>query len=270
MQKRKKAQDSAAAQAKAAQQHTRLALEGDETVVGIGVDAFLPPSTYTIPVKFQSGVPFAALAFGCCDNDQATKPVSAVLQEKSTPSEQTGYGGETELETAWQNEARDLQLLSSAVTKELKRRRGDTVVEYPLHNDQIKQRAIDIIGTAEVGVKRLRAAVETAEAAAKQQHLDTDQGSVEEMVDDNEDEGGSVYNDDPLACNETLNETGNPLICSEILPPPKKTKMSDKAARELTVLAYQDEALLKELTAIVKERTLELAKIRKKRNEELV
>ena len=261
MKKRKKAEDSATAQAKAAQQHTRLALEGDETIAAIGVDAFLPPSTYTIPVKFPSGVPFAALAFGSCDNDQVTNPISAFLSKRPEMENAKNYGRATELETRWDEEAKEVGSLFSAAKKELKQRKGEPVKHNYLHDENLKKRASDLVNKADDELRRVRKAAENAEAAAIKrldemngENMDDDLGTDESM------EAGT----------ETESLEANPLACAEALPAPKKPKLSKESVRELTILAYQDEAMLRELACMVREKTLKLSKIRKERNERVI
>lgn len=69
-----------------------------------GVDLFLPPSSYTVPMTLASGVPFTSLAFAT-SNDNNTKHQATPPRNKKSIRRQSHLKWETDLQRLWRVES---------------------------------------------------------------------------------------------------------------------------------------------------------------------
>ena len=296
MAKRRHQEETARAAVAAAQQHSRLSAEGEETVAALGIDAFLPPSTYTIPLRFPTGAPFNALSFGARDSQkQATTPVSTIVKPNPPPKDAIHHPGKTEIEQEVDKEALTMRKLFGAMHKELSRREGKEVMESEASlacvSPKTKKRAVELLDFVQDGMERINTVMARAEktTVAKLQREAQGVGSVLQHGSDGSNQRGwghpvtgygqmatgsptakkappptlspGTDQDSSLLCTEELlfdepNQNATAGRAEDALEPPPE------AVREMRIFEAQDVAMIRELTAIVRERTVKLARAR--------
>mmetsp|Transcript_7199 Transcript_7199/g.10932 ORF Transcript_7199/g.10932 Transcript_7199/m.10932 type:complete len:457 (-) Transcript_7199:2888-4258(-) len=218
----------------ASQKRARISTEeGEEQVAAtVGVDAFLPPLAYAIPVKFSNGVSFPGIAFTSTSLEQTTNPITAILEKDKAEPSPPVKGKLTELETAWCN-----QILK---------------IRRPVAGDQFQPDRQKLLKTAETEAKRLIEAVN----GAKEKTIDFLNKLLDQQVTNN------------LGSKSRVDlEQDQTLLCTEVLPPKARNcDVSSFTSQELAILIEQDTALLRELTAIIRQKTFVLTQKRMSRS----
>lgn len=273
----------------------------EESGVAFDGDAFLPPLTYAIPVKLPSGVAFPALSFGSTNLAQATNPISVVIEvkddderkrpaqaiypadgNKKTPANTAGAskkrpgsaalsvtGRFTEMEAAWNTETLKVGQAFASMRKVARTRRGEDPGRKHANN------ACQIAGTKlfssiEKDMKRVVNAINKAERDTVA-HLDSKAKAGPASDPAVEATGSHLKDGEALECSAVADAHEAALLCQEVLDAdPNDTELSKAAIRELTILAAQDAALLRELTSIIRQKTLSITKIRLRESQQTV
>lgn len=219
----------------ASQKRARISTEeGEEQVTAtVGLDAFLPPLAYAIPVKFSNGEPFPGIAFATTNLEQTTNPITAILEKHKAEPSPPVKGKLTELETAWFNQI-------------LKIRRPVSYDGDQFHPDRQK-----LLKTTEAEARRVIEAVN----GAKDQTIDFLNKLLDQKVTNNLGAKSSKSRVD-LEQDQTL-------LCTEVLPrQARDCDIPSFTSQELAILIEQDTALLRELTAIIRQKTFILTQKR--------
>lgn len=286
------------------------ALAADAALAGVNV--FLPPSAYAIPMKFpDTGAPWGALAFGTVgrksnptNQNSPTPPVNAknkaaiaaatrkakakmISQVKDYPV------AETELDKAWRIETDRVRKTFSAIKNKITLERNGTRRRIRENDAVVDLRAEKTRESMKKDMRSLVVAVTKAEKAAEGlgvERLAPKHSSSQDLVGEQKKDGSNVESlpvengngdedndldvlrvigheevDESAQNPPDLDESDNDsalLMCHEELVDPPGVPLSDYAVEQLTILASQDAALLRELTRIIRRKTLAITERR--------
>lgn len=272
MAKRRHQEESARAAVAAAQQHSRLSNEGDETVTALGVDAFLPPSTYTIPLRFPNGTPFNALSFGAIDSKkQATTPISTSIPPPPAKQPRPARG-RTELERGFDEDAKiRMRQYFGAIHKEISRRQGRPVVEskdsLACPPPPLQQSAVALLDSVQQDMQRIhQASAKAEEETIKLLDEPTNNGQAKAKPaakpKPRHEKPAAAASTTPDEQDDPSGLTENDLICAESLEKESVPSIPATTQRQLTIYVAQEAAMLREFAAIIRQKTLQMTKQR--------
>jgi len=227
--------------------------EGEEQVPAtVGVDAFLPPLAYAIPVKLSTGESFPALAFGSTTLEQTKNPITAILEnsEQATCpiSPRPLKGNLTELESSWGSQIMKMNEVFESFEDEIQNQKEQN--ESPKYdNDSSQLSGQKLLRTTKIEAKRLIETVNNAERETVNfLNILAEKQIVNNLVSES---NVDLDKDQTLLCSETVS------------PDPNDSELSSSTVQEFAIMAAQDTALLRELTAIIRKKTLLLTEMRK-------
>ena len=150
-----------------------------------GVDLFLPPSSYTVPMALQGGTPYAALAFGKAGPKQEGEKVAT----KRARRKQAGFVAaryvkwETELQRLWRIETERAQrTLYTAKMELLKSNGGTPPPHYVAESDPvIKSRAQAAMESVQDDLQQILAQVQKAETSAIR-YMDVEEEKIDNRI----------------------------------------------------------------------------------------
>jgi hypothetical protein len=226
-----------------------------------GVDLFLPPSTYSIPMHIpRSAGVWGALAFGKASDDSLVLVEASPSSPSSGPTSSTpaltspnslGYAVPvTELERNWGVELGRVEATFDAMHWALlSEGPGEIKGFVPDRATTARSEYATQNGLADLN--KLIDASRKAEASAKNWF------DNKNMKPSPQEDAGSK--DVEMADVPLISEEEESLLfCAEDVVPTKHEKpLSESAARQLTILCAQDTALLRELAAMIRRKTME-------------
>lgn len=253
-----------------------------------GVDVFMPPSAYAVPMKVgRDGVEVPGLSFGTAGARKKSRN-SATAQKRAYDTAEGNkrkpqYPAEDllRMETEYERDARFatinlgsrldtiyglLEREKNAVASEGedKRSTGQSVVPSDISTEHMGpegKRAKESIEFVKNGVNRIKEATDRAQERARKL-IDEKQSAAAVAVAAGASSDSNTKEDNAMA---DVEDSGlADLFCGETMPQASSEpaleggKKATSAEDELFVLATQDAALLRELGRIVKEKALEM------------
>lgn len=251
-----------------------------KTVAG-GVDLFLPPSSFTLPMKLQDGMSFPQVAFAKAGSVQGGFPHAPqpgtygakTSAKKKAPAKQDQHKYDTDLEKLWRVETdrvsqtftkvRSDFLESSRPPVSSTRYRTKEQFSGKKKNPMIDYRARMAMDGVVKDMKDIVSAVEKAETTTLKLF---DKDAQDENAASNEHpplDEKYLLCDEHIESLESFELDGSALQCiEEMNHPTEDRQLSDTAVRELTVLAAQEAALMRQLALVIRRKTLTLAEQR--------
>jgi hypothetical protein len=210
-----------------------------------------------IPVCFRTGELFPPLAFGSVSPTQRHDPVVLEPTSKATQMTDTGnqsrstMGCPTELQTAWHSEADKVGQVYDAMRTEARNRNGDELTPTKQPSKAHRIAGAKLLADVESDARRLVEAMVNAESDLLSKIEALAESKQKATTSDSSDHQGLetiIYPEvEALRCNEVMEGDNG------------SQEISDPAVRETTILLAQDTALLQELTAVIRQRALQLA-----------
>lgn len=277
MSKRRSKDESLAAAAAAHQQHSRMSglmsmdriREGrddafEDLSLTSGIDPFIPVGSYAIPIKVVENMTYGALSFGNVDHASYSKGPVKIYGARRLANKQLGTvrpGRFTEAEGAWRKEADRTYAVFGAVKNEIKRRKGERVVDIPLDAD-MKKYAVEILDAV---TREMLAVTEAVEYGKR--HAMHDFKNIKKKSDSqNEVQSIDLTKKDnftELASEElTTEDPFTELVCKEQIEETKCFDLSKDGEQQLAILVAQDAAMLSQLAKIIKSKALEMTEAR--------
>lgn len=256
-----------------------------------GVDLFLPPSSHAVPFKLANGRPYPAVSFvragaiqGTTNHGNLRATPDFKKTKKTSPSRMTPknekYRYETDLEKLWRVETERVCQTFTKVHKDLQQalssqkfRVKDAPPPFNRKNAMISYRAQMTIDGVMDDTKDIISAMNRAETNAlnlfDEEEKSGDESSARSASNDEagrkRDVTGAVgLGETDLLCSEEM-ENLEPfeldaasLLCEEEMDNLEDRELTDDAVRELTVLAAQETALIRQVSQIIRRKTLTL------------
>jgi hypothetical protein len=244
---------------------TKSTKNGNSSNKNNGRPITLPPSGFATPVRVEGKI-VQGLSFGRAlpterhgDKDSRASPTSRRLYHnlmlspsrvgarRKDLSMENAVG--TELETAWAKETGEVRDFFSFMREKIETRKQDEIEEHILQKDDpAEKRALSVLESVEEDVKNADRLIEAAE--------------LDILTRLRERKRRSSFQDAELMSDEDSNEELADLKCSEEIMLPKTDRLNKPALKELTILAAQDTALLRETARIIRRKARELCEQR--------
>ncbi len=245
-----------------------------------------PPSAKTISMQSRSSSSVAALSFGVSkprlkkseenakvapltQNDHQQPPIPTATKKTSLAWKRaiSGLVSGTELERSWKLETECVRTTFEAIRTELQCQKGSKRPPGATSDEGTTKRAHRILKSVERDVKDLVQAIKVAETSIEstldsepweQSRADQSQPQVAAEEASLQQEVNALFESDATGYDEDINQ----LTCHDQLVARNGPSLSEYAARELTVLAAQDAALMRELTRVLRKSAVKLAEQR--------
>ena len=281
MNKRRSKEETVAAAAAAHQQHSRMSghmsmdriREGRDDVtedlsLTSGIDPFIPVGSYAIPIKVVENMTYGALSFGNVDHANYSKGPVKIYGARRLANKQLGSvrpGRYTEAEGAWRKEADRTYAVFGAVKNEIKRRKGEQVVDIPIDPD-VKKYAVEILDSVTRDMLAVTEAVEYGKRRAVHDFNNKQTNSNNQKKVQSNKLGEKNKFVELLSEKLTTESPSIELACKEVINDAKCHDLSKEGGRQLAILVAQDAAMLSQLAKIIKSKALEMTEARLKIN----